>query len=1336
MPISRLYNRPKAEFFRHEFSALVLLVFIFSINSTKAQVPVAGIKAGAGVHPVLLNSLRGNGMAFTENKGQVVDMDKNLRPDVLFQGAGGGTDVYLRKTGISYVLNNMGDEMHEVDEAAEKFEKAMTKEQFNNYKLTLIKKMEVKLHRVDIDFIGAAANPETIAVDPIDGYNNYYYGHCPQGITQVYSYNQITAKNIYKNIDVKYYGGKEKGLKYDIIVNPGGDPNEIKLRYSGVDGIEIKNGELKIKNSIGEMSEKMPKVYQTINGEIVEVKAEYKLERERDNTVIIHFSFSAFNSSFPLVIDPWATYYSGGGAGFTIGTGSGVAADAVGNVIVTGHAATQDFPVSPGAFQMTPGSASGYMDAFIVKFNVSGTRIFGTYFGGNKSDEGYGITTDGNDDILISGMTTSTNFPTKNPAGGAYFQSGLSGGTNADAFVAKFTPAGLLTWSTLYGGSGIENGNDVITDGANNVILVGATGSNNLPIQAAYQGALNGTQDAFIVKFNSGCVRQWATYYGGTGNDDAMGVACDTGNNIFFTGTTSSTDIPLVAAFQGAAGGGGDAFAVKLNGATGFPLWSTYYGGSGAEWGIGVVVDIPGNCIIVGGTSSANNIASAGANQIAFAGGQDAFVAKFSPVGARLWGTFHGGVNAEGTGGCAVDSKNNIYWYGEVEDAQPNPTWISTCAYQNTYNGAEDQLISKFDPNGKLLCTTAIGGPGEEDFDGGSVAPHFDIAVHDPFIYISAHVRGGGYPVSAGAFQTINRTPGNGENDAFINQLCMNICQQQFLGTTATASQTIICPNVPISFTSSVNNACDTTGLRFAWTFTGATPNTSTNPNPTISYAVPGFYSVKLVVTTPCQKDSVVKTNYIIVNPCTMNAAAVGATICSNTCANITASGSSGTNPYTYSWSTGGTTATISVCPATTTDYTVMVTDATGKYAATTTTVIVHPPLTTNTSSTNISCTTSGNAIVTVSSGAPSFTYNWSNGFLTGPTSQTGSSSNNGLAAGGYTVTVTDGNGCIITKTFNITGSSPVSATFTSSSLCVGTQVNFTNTGTPPGTGITYNWVISPITPTNVSGTTTDFSYTFLTPGTYSVQHTVGDGTCTNTITQNITVINCTAGPTATATSSAVCPGSCATVTSTGSGGTGAYTYSWSTGATSKNINSCPASTTTYTVKITDAGGVTATATATVTINPAISITATPILNCGTNSGSVTATTTGGSTNYTYSWSNGVTTITGSLTSQISSLTSNTYSVTVTDSKGCSASSSAIIDPPFSAQYIKGTAPCSGCGCKEWIMVTPSNGRTPYTYSWPDGYDKRYLNRLCPGTYTISVTDKNGCNVNVSVNTP
>ncbi|MCC6689896.1 MAG: hypothetical protein IT235_00040, partial [Bacteroidia bacterium] len=103
-----------------------------------------------------------------------------------------------------------------------------------------------------------------------------------------------------------------------------------------------------------------------------------------------------------------------------------------------------------------------------------------------------------------------------------------------------------------------------------------------------------------------------------------------------------------------------------------------------------------------------------------------------------------------------------------------------------------------------------------------------------------------------------------------------------------------------------------------------------------------------------------------------------------------------------------------------------------------------------------------------------------------------------------------------------------------------------------------------------------------------------------------------------------------------------------------------------------------------------------------------------------------------------SNLAAGNYTVTVIDSKGCTAvSTTTITTPPaLLGQYTKGTANCPTCGCKEWIMVTGINGTPPYIYQWPDGYDKRYKNALCPGAYNVIVTDGNGCKTTVKVNAP
>lgn len=1416
---------------------------------------------------------QGSGMNFTPNKGQIADMNGNLCPDVLYKGDGGGADIYLRKTGISYVYTNLSEIIHKVNEQAEASEKSAT----NTYGMAneedtrqeLLQKQILSIHRVDMDFAGCNNVIATSNENEADGYQNFYYAHCPNGITNVKQYNKVTFKNIYNNIDVNYYGGKQNGLKYDLIVQPHADPNQIKLLWKGAESIKINHeGKLTIKTSVNEFHESVPKVYQIIDGQIINVKARYVL-----NGTTVNFELGTWNPEYSLVIDPWATYYGGTSTDY----GAAIATDNAGNVAITGNTSSANLPVL-GGFQM---ALSGILDAFVVKFNSSGTRLWATFYGGTLNEEGHGIAADNAGNIIINGFTTSTNLPV---LGG--FQMVSGGGS--DALVVKFNAAGTRVWASYYGGSGSEVGWGIEVDNSGNIAISGNTASTNFPVLAGFQMTLSGTSDAFLVKFNAAGTRIWATYYGGSTAENSYGVATDNSDNIIIAGTTNSTNFPVLSGFQMALSGvNNDAFVVKFNPA-GTRLWATYYGGTSDEgsYGRGITTDNSDNVIIAGYTASANFPVFAG-YQMAFGTGTwDAFLVKFNPAGTRQWATFYGTAVQELDGGIATDGNNNIYLLMEAEDVA-TPSLVDPCTYQPLFNAGsstnpngglvEDQLIIKFSPSGNKICGTYMGGTGEDDMDwrGG-------ISVSGGLLYITGSTDGG-YPVTAGAFQTSV----SAGRHAFVASLCTNICEGKALNLNYTANNTTTCNNTLVAFTPSVNNSCDTAGYKYLWTFTGGTPSSSTSIKPNIIYSSSGTYPVKLVVTTFCKKDSVIKPALITVNNCgcVMSAAAslnnnvscsgandgsakvtIGSgsggpytynwsngvsgttsatsftvtgllpnsytvTVTEGTCSaisivtitpqntlnintitatNLTACSGGNTGdatvtissslsgPYTYNWSNGASATTTSLsntatglsngtytvtitqgsCIATSTvtitqplplvigissqwscitnkgtattfpatgtspytylwnsgqttisatglslgnTYTVTVTDKNGCTSAISVTISILPMVIT-TASTNNGCSTIGSASVTITSGISPYSYVWNTG-------QT-SSSINGLSSGGYSVTVTDGNGCTSVKSFTITGVNPVSAAFTNPQPCLGTSVTFTNTGSIG----TYNWVISPITPTNVSGTTTDFSYTFLTAGTYTISHTVTSGGCTNTSTQTIMVGNCN-GPTITATGGAICPGTCAIVTSNSTGGAIPYTYAWNTGATTQNINPCPTVTTTYTVTIKDTGGNTATSTAVVTVNAAITATTnTTNINCNGGTGSASAVESGGVSPYTYNWSNGGT------TAVISNLSSQSYTVTITDSKGCTATTTAnlVSPPPLAGQFTKGTGNCSGCGCKQWVLITGTGGTSPYSYSWtiPSGYINRYNNHLCPGTYSINITDKNGCSVNVNISAP
>ena len=418
---------------------------------------------------------------------------------------------------------------------------------------------------------------------------------------------------------------------------------------------------------------------------------------------------------------------------------------------------------------------------------------------------------------------------------------------------------------------------------------------------------------------------------------------------------------------------------------------------------------------------------------------------------------------------------------------------------------------------------------------------------------------------------------------------------------------------------------------------------------------------------------------------------------------NLTVTG--GTPAYTYNWDNAPDVEDPTGLVAGT--YHVTVTDSNGCTKTATATISQPTAIVITGVVTNIKCNggNTGAINITVTGGSPTYTYLWSNGATTEDIT--------GLVAGSYTVTVTDVKGCTKTQNFTITQPDVLFLSLT----VINNKCNGGNTGsidlTVTGGTIPYTYLWS-------NGATVE-DPTGLIAGFYHVTVTDANG-CFKSISTFISE------PPAIVLSVVVnnvkCPGANdGSINLTVTGGTSPYTYVWSNGAVTEDISGLVAGT--YTVTVTDANACTKTISANVTQPNPINISATHTdVKCnGGNTGTIDLTVTGGTPTYTYNWDNApdVEDPTG--------LTAGTYHVTVTDANGCTAISTVIINETSSILLSVTTknVKCNG-GKDGSIDLTVTGGKTPYTYNWDNAPDVEDPSGLATGTYTVTVTDANGCN--------
>jgi len=578
--------------------------------------------------------------------------------------------------------------------------------------------------------VGADPKALVSGLDALPSTSNYFIGNDPKKWrTHIPNYAQVQYKNVYPGVDLVYYGN-ERQLEYDFMVAPGADPRSIALAIVGGEAgrqslsqplVQIdRRGDLVVQTEGGKVHLRKPFVYQPSEqeGRPTFVDGSYVLSASRiqdpwsefaDREYEVRFEVAAYDHTKPLIIDPVLSYSTYLGGSQDDG-GNGIAVDASGNAYVAGSTLSADFPtVTPTPLQGTCGGCdTGFTDAFVAKLDAAGSSlVYTTYLGGSSSDQAFAIATDSAGNVYVTGRTYSNNFPTVNPVQPAIGSLGI-----ADVFIAKLNAAGSsLVYSTYLGGSSGEQGLGIAVDSDGNAYVVGSTLSKNFPpaspLQAACVSCTAGDTDAFVTKLNAaGSSLVFSTYLGGSGADEARGIAVDS-TGAYVTGLTHSNNFPLVSPLQPAYGGVEDAFVLKMNSSGSALIYSTYLGGTSADEGHGIALDSSGNAYVTGWTTS-SDFPTANAAQSAYRGGQDAFVAKLDSAGATLaYSTYLGGTGADQGSSIAVDSSGQAYVTGYTTSANfplANPI-------QSTYGGNQDAFVSKLSATGvALVFSTYLGG--------------------------------------------------------------------------------------------------------------------------------------------------------------------------------------------------------------------------------------------------------------------------------------------------------------------------------------------------------------------------------------------------------------------------------------------------------------------------------------------------------------------------------------------------------------------------------------------------------------------------------------------------
>jgi hypothetical protein len=679
-------------------------------------------------------------LAFEANQGQT-------DPQVKYMARGNGYTVFLTANDTVFAMSSQTSPSH-----------LSGKHGLSAASRTTARTAKQTAAAIYMRPVGGNSHPQIAAGSELPGVTNYYIGGDPsKWQAGVKHYAGVTYRDVYRGVNLAFHG-EQRQLEFDFIVAAGANPAPINLGFSGARKIATDgSGNLLLSSAAGDVVMHKPVAYQERNGKRQSVAAEFVQESNN----VVGFALGPYDRSRELVIDPalsYSTYLGGSDEDEAFG----IAVDASGNAYIAGQTNSPSFPAHTGTV-----STAGLFDAFVSKLDASGSSIvFTTLIGGSSDDSALGVAVNSTGTYVV-GNTKSNNFPstvqigpggllqqdafvakldnttgiaqyitriggtgTESANGIAVDASGnayIGGETNStdfpttaspiqnanagagDGFVAKLNSTGTaLSYSTYLGGSSGDLVTGIALDSSNNAYVTGITVSSDFPVTSgAFQTTQPGTGDnGFVTEIKAdGSAKLYSTYLGGSGTNDALGIAVDSAGEAYVTGNTSSSDFPTVNAAQKSNAGGDDIFVTKFNSTGTALLFSTYYGGTLDETATGIALDSFGDAYVTGRTSSSTLPVSGAPFQSSLNGTSDAFVTELSNTGFVVYSSFLGGIGNENSvsgsttlsalGAVAVDSLSNAYLAGDTNSTTGFPLTSPLACCGAYAGGSADGFVAK-----------------------------------------------------------------------------------------------------------------------------------------------------------------------------------------------------------------------------------------------------------------------------------------------------------------------------------------------------------------------------------------------------------------------------------------------------------------------------------------------------------------------------------------------------------------------------------------------------------------------------------------------------------------